>query len=290
MSYNTKYNTKSPELHTAIENQNLERVKELLQKGVVVNDYNQWGIHSLTSACGTGNIEMIKLLVEYGADVNAQDLNNGQTPVMIAALQGEKAVKVLLDAGADVRIKTVGGQSALSYAISHPEALRMLLNAGAALDENGNIDHLILDKAYIDAATYGSKDSIKTLLDAGANVNAKDIYGGNALFAPVLRGDVESVKFLVEAGIDVNVQNQFGNTPLLYTAYNAQNQYDCHHLTIHSTASLADNLEIAQLLINAGADVNAQNMDGLTFVLEDLLRAPTNQELMESCYNTEYID
>jgi ankyrin repeat protein len=50
-------------LHKAIINNDLERVKYLIEKKVEVNRYNNQGLHSIHLAAITGNIEIVKLLL-----------------------------------------------------------------------------------------------------------------------------------------------------------------------------------------------------------------------------------
>jgi ankyrin repeat protein len=50
------------------------------------------------------------------------------------------------------------------------------------------------------AAAHGNKDTVRALLDAGAEVNAKDFTGWTALHAAAFKGDPEIVQLLLEHG------------------------------------------------------------------------------------------
>ena len=52
----------------------------------------------------------------------------------------------------------------------------------------------------MDAALGGHAEAVKTLLDAGADVNAKDYYGGSALLRAELLGHANIVDLLLTAG------------------------------------------------------------------------------------------
>ncbi len=54
----------------------------------------------------------------------------------------------------------------------------------------------------------------KLLIDAGADVNAKDYFGETPLYHCRTLGLPDVVKLLLEAGADVNVVNKEGKTPL----------------------------------------------------------------------------
>ncbi len=85
---------------------------------------------------------------------------------------------------------------------------------------------------------------IKLLADAGADVNAINEVGEWALRNAAERGDTEAVAYLLSVGADPNVQN-IGGTAI--------------HMAVCS-----DNPGIARLLLQAGANINAQDGDRWT--------------------------
>ena len=97
------------------------------------------------------------------------------------------------------------------------------------------------------AAAFGSVDAVKILLDAGADVNAKNAL----LVSPLLwcAGDLEKVRLLVSKGADVNARSKQGQTPLLIAAS-------------HDGAS-----EIVKLLLDKGADASARGFMNSTTLL-----------------------
>lgn len=79
------------------------------------------------------NLEKIKSMVELGVDVNIQN-GSGQTALMMAARYGcEKIVTYLLDSGADVNLRDGYRNSALDYAIrgDRVEVARYLIDCKA---------------------------------------------------------------------------------------------------------------------------------------------------------------
>jgi len=85
-----------------------------------------------------------------------------------------------------------------------------------------------------DAAFEGDADTVRMLIEAGADVNAKDAHGATPLHLAV----ANTARVLIEAGADVNAEDPYGQTPL------------------HGAAFEGD-ADTAQVLIEAGADVNA---------------------------------
>ena len=94
------------------------------------------------------------------------------------------------------------------------------------------------------AAWDGSIEILETLVEAGANVNAKHpLLQMTALMEAV--NVPESVAFLIKNGADVNAASSVGNTALM-------------------EAAIYNKIDSARLLVQAGADVNATNSRGKT--------------------------
>ena len=134
---------------------------------------------------------------------------------------------------------------------------------------------------------------IKTLISAGADVNAVEVDSGGYTgeFIPLLHfaiinssGETEIVKMLISAGADVNaVADYYGGSPLhlatdenpritsmLISAganVNAVNNIGytvLHNAVMFGNAYNNGNAEIINMLIDAGADITATNKEGKT--------------------------
>jgi len=70
------------------------------------------------------------------------------------------------------------------------------------------------------ASSNGHKDIVQLLLDAGADVDSKDIYGWTALMWALLYGHKDIVQWLLDAGADVNAKNTYGQTALMWASSN----------------------------------------------------------------------
>jgi hypothetical protein len=92
-------------------------------------------------------------------------------------------------------------------------ALALALTAVAQADPKQALN----DQLY-EAARKGDAAEVKTLLDKGADVNAKFRYGATALFKAAERGHTEVVKLLIERGADVTVKDTFYGATALYWA------------------------------------------------------------------------
>ncbi|MEW5923212.1 MAG: ankyrin repeat domain-containing protein, partial [Candidatus Zixiibacteriota bacterium] len=88
------------DIFTAIEQQNLEAVKELVQENPqIVNAVDNGGYSPLHKAAYNGLLEIAKYLLSQGADINAASAS-GSTPLHGAAFYGHPdMVRFLLDNG-----------------------------------------------------------------------------------------------------------------------------------------------------------------------------------------------
>lgn len=97
-----------------------------------------------------------------------------------------------------------------------------------------------LDRQLLEAVEFGSIGDVEMLLGQGTNVDAKDDIGECPLHLAVRRGDSQLVKILIDTNANVDAKSQDGLTPL----YLFSQWKDEKHL------------DIAEMLIEAGADVN----------------------------------
>jgi ankyrin repeat protein len=99
--------------------------------------------------------------------------------------------------------------------------------------------------ALIYAARDLDEETIKFLLDAGADINATDRYGKGALWKALFRSDNRNAKLLINAGPDINIQEHQDWTCLMF-------------------ASWSGNEDCLKLLLEKGADTTLKNSSGAT--------------------------
>ena len=182
-----------------------------------------------------GSSADVKRLLDNGFDANSATKSGGTTALMMAVPDADK-VKLLLDHGANVNARNKTKYSALMVAALYRDgtaAARLLLDHGAEVA--GAPSPLML------ATTVGNADILKPLHDAGAPLD-------RTMVATVRVGKLEAVRALLEIGAKVDDPDGSDTTPL-------------------ERAVLANELEIAQLLIAHGANVNHAGQTGMTPLL-----------------------
>ena len=108
------------DLIDAAENNDIQRVRELLDSGADINFKDRYGFTALIRATAEGHTEMVRLLLDYGADINYQN-RNGLIALIIASASGyTEIVRLLLEKGADPTIRNnISGMTALDQALIH---------------------------------------------------------------------------------------------------------------------------------------------------------------------------
>jgi len=127
------------------------------------------------------------------------------------------------------------------------------------------------------AIQRGDINTVKRLLERGANPNARDAEGTPALMAAALYNDVNGVRLLLDHGADPNGSNVAGATALMWAipdlpkvqvllAHGAN--VNARSTTLQRTpmlvaASYPGTVEILRLLLSKGADIHAKDKGGM---------------------------
>ncbi len=198
---------------------------------------------SRRAALGAALFAFLRLVAPARAD-DARD-----QALIAAAGRGEvAAVQRLLREGASVKARDNRGRTALLAAtlFDRAEAARLLIAAGADVNAKDDIE----DSPYLYAGAEGRDEILKMTLAAGADLKSTNRYGGTALIPAAHHGHPATVKILLGTAIDKDHVNKLGWTALL-------------EAVILSDGG-ATHTEIVRLLVEAGANVNIADRDGVT--------------------------
>jgi hypothetical protein len=121
-----------------------------------------------------------------------------------------------------------------------------------------------LNVMLLDAASYGDALKVKKFLSAGADVNCTDDLGNTPLHEAVAAGNIQVVSELLSRDANCSAKNNAGDTPLHIAAQGTKIKVegDIQQKLPQLKTKFHD--DIAQLLLDKGADRAAQNLRGET--------------------------
>lgn len=129
----------------------------------------------------------------------------------------------------------------------NPELVLSLIQDGA--DVNAAIDNGITPLHI--ATGEGHLEVVRVLLEHGADPNVQQVRGGTPLHIAVQEGHLEIIKLLLEKGADPNIADKTGVRPL-------------HTLCLKNKIAEEQLTDVAEWLLDAGAEIDAVSEDGST--------------------------
>ncbi len=239
-----------------------ETVNLLLQKGADVSLRDDKGETPLHLAVRFEHLKLVELLLKNGSQIEElteveeipDSPNNGRTPLITAARihKNPEIITYLLKSKANPNfLDKITGYTSLHYVAAAPrndeplkeqalqQATEVLLKYGA--DPNLTIEQKSHQMAIHLAAANNHVGVVETLLSKGADVNAKTEKGSTPMSIAAKQGAVEMVKCLLKHNVDIDESRA-----LFHAAF-------CRETT-----------EVMDILLKAGADINAPDPQGVT--------------------------
>lgn len=238
----------------------LDLVSSLLAAGADVGAANDLGMTPLMLAAYNGSLPMVELLLDAGADANAARPSGDTALMFAARTGSSAVVKRLATAGARVNAATSSGHTALMWAAAeaHAGVAQALIDEGAALVDARTVATpyvprrrrarrgpiLLREGEAANPAEFPRDGELDPARTAG---------GFTPLLYAVLAGDMQTVRVLVDNGADVNDASPDGvsalmlaltkrheDLALLLIERGADPNYDRRNELLDSFAYLAD--------------------------------------------------
>jgi ankyrin repeat protein len=237
-----------------------ERVAAILEQDPsTVSARRAFGMEPLQMAAMGGHRETVRLLVERGGNVFTRDVSD--SPFRYAALVGDLEMFKLLEQLRDkYKDRMRAGRREIYY---YRTAMNSAIQQGHGeivahlVDQERDIKAELMEYGLLEAAGEGQVEVVRILLERGAQVYASaTLY--KAAESVYDRADPDATmeryiaiaKLLIESGADVNWKYTTGSTPLLRAASNLRSY---EHKSV--------NTAFFKLLMENGADVNARGKD-----------------------------
>uniref|UniRef100_A0A8C4T3B4 Ankyrin repeat and SOCS box containing 5 n=2 Tax=Erpetoichthys calabaricus TaxID=27687 RepID=A0A8C4T3B4_ERPCA len=205
----------------------------------VTEGHSSWADRSpLHEAASQGRLLSLKTLLSQGYSVNILTIDH-VTPLHEACLGGHIAcARALLEAGANVNAGTIDGITPLFNGCSHGSTacVELLLDYGASV-----LCDMCQPSPLHEATRKGKTDCVEALLSWGADADLEIPHLGTPLYLACVFQHLHCASKLLDGGAQVQ-KGRFLDTPL------------------HAAAQQSS-LEMVQLLLDFGADINARNMD-----------------------------
>lgn len=188
----------------------------------VADEYHKTGLHW---AAETDQVETARLLIDSGADIEALT-SWGATPLEWAAnMSSTKVGDLLLERGATgftlIIAAGLGKLEQVKDIIASGEDLAAHKRRGAPDSPD---DHWPADSAHIlgdvlsdamhAAARNGHTEVVEYLLDQGAQIDAKGVFGATGLHWAAINGHRKMVDLLIARGASITIRDaRFNGTP-----------------------------------------------------------------------------
>ena len=265
-----------PHVFELVSSCSVSELEKLINNGLDVNAKNERGRTLLHEVAMTGRDDVAAFLIDKGLDVNAKG-NLGWTPLHSAAANSSWSSDVaylLIAKGADINARTHDGATILHEAMIGGDVglVKLLVEKGADVNAGNKAGSTPLHYAlglFNERDNESIRASIEFLLNAGADVMARDSYGDTVLEAALLQED--TIRFVVDDNgrktkvfqttLEKDYHKAIAN--LLASRVNFEKRDASGRLPLHY-AIRKHNFKMVKILVENGADVNAKDGQGDT--------------------------
>jgi ankyrin repeat protein len=235
------------ELLRAVERHDVVSAGHLLKKGANIESHTDNDMTPLGVAASDSDLPMVQLLLRKGASAHTKD-HSLETLLMHAAYGGHtEIVRLLLQQNPDLAEKN----EALLEAAHGEPAIVMVENppgtTSAAQTVSRRQAMSEMEKPWV--------ETMKLLLDSGADIEARDEYRGPPLVDAAGYAQTDVVLLLLDRGANLHARDKYGHTALIAASC------EC------AVATMNDAYDVVEVLLDRGSDVNAHSNEGTTALM-----------------------
>lgn len=224
---------------------------------IIRGNFSHWNTSLLADACIAMNTQAIKVLLPY-AFLKYECHQEMMKALVKAILDNDRSLIDSLYANGQTYLETLITTVQSQNFRYHIDLIILFVKFGADVNQRDLFGKPILFKTGL------WPDITRTLINAGANVNARD-KKGFSIWDLYEKNEttLNMIKLCIESGLDVNAVSQSNLTPLMFMA--------------KKTDPLC--LEITQLLLEHGADAS-QTINGQTETALSIAQQHNNQKFI----------
>lgn len=266
---------KSPELYNQVLYFAVENIDMILNDKSLNGNQREEAVR----AAEKNNKKLVKFILNHGADINViiKDYLGHRIDLTCYTYytcdftSAESLLKALIETNASQKRTLELIPIQIAFESGQEDLINLFLERGFDGDE---INRLHLLNHYVQSKTP-EESIVMRLLQLGADINGINGEGLTVLQSAIIGGNLECLKYLVQKGADIHGSGKwdsqlrfavfYGHIETIKILLEHGAEVTDAYVMVNSLLNpREDRLEVTELLLNYGADINAVDDNGLT--------------------------
>ena len=244
---------------------NLKAIQEKIEKKEKLNDRDKYGLTPLHYMSHIGDLQSVKQLLSLKVDLKIKDKYYNKTPLYYALSNYniDTSVELVL-AGADVNESNYFSETLLQFILEKEDLklTKILIEKGADVNTRNPANN---ETALHLAVKKGSLNDIEYLLNKGIDMGIRNkVNGKTAFHLAIQQENLPTVKAMIKKEEPLYQMALLNPSDYIsYYRFTALYKRDLYGRTV---LDLTNNKEILDLLISAGAPIDALDKNNRTLL------------------------